>query len=603
MRGLLCVALVLSLAACEPPSRTVTLTIRAPQAERCRPGEVLRVDLQPLADSPLSERPRQSLDLRAATASQTLAPFAPQTRAVAVDAQARESWEGGGIALLDAGVDDLVVPVLPFGTWCALSDPDLRLREGAALTALPDGRFVIAGGDTGEIATDEVLIVTPGAPIADRASIRLSRERTHATATWAEGSWVVVAGGSIEADRGVRDTLDLLDLDAQTVEIFDLLAPRYDHAAVRLSDGAVLLVGGRLGETEPVTALERVEIGEDEVTTERVAASRPRVHPRALALDDGAVVIVGGEGEDGRPARAIERWDGASLTELGEWDARPGAAYVALAGGRAAMVGGRDDMGEWLGRVVLLLESGEQLALEEAITPVASPRALGLADGRLLVVGEDPATGARLTQRIDPGGTRTTPRDGIDATRPNDVPTALLPLADGSIVGADVEGVDLLRVDLASSFDEPPAAIDPGQILGQESLSLDAPGRWTAEPPSGVERGPLFASVDGARLDLPQMRFGSLDLEVELVGEGEVLLTRDGAAPVVVSAGADRVALDGCAVRRAGGAAIRVTRDGGSLQLYAGDDTASCEVPEEDRLGVAVRLPADSGVQRISAAR
>ena len=401
---------------------------------------------------------------------------------------------------------------------------------------------------------------------------------------------------------GIRDDFIVYDLDTGELDSGPLQEPRFDHAAAALSDGSVLIVGGRRTETDLVASAERLFVDAEDLSAIRVGTAVGRREATALPLDDGSVVIVGGvRGPDDTPAPEIERWDGDALRTLPNWDVLPGAAYAALTGARVAMVGGQRD-GAWTTRIVLRLPDGTVTTLDDAMPAVRQPRAVGTPDGRLLVIGLEVEGTARVATVVDPGGSRSA-AGPITSTRPLALPDRLIALADGSYALADATGVDLLRLDLGTSFDDPPDAIDPGQFGQREPLNLDVAGRWDVEPPPGAPRGPLFSTASSARLDVAQVRFDRLALELDVFGPLELLLTRDGQAPVVLSVDDSQIALGDCALARGGGGTVGVVREGESLILRADGQSTSCALNDRARIGVAVRVPRGSGVQRISAVR
>ncbi len=589
-------------AGCEPPREGVEVEIRPAQDRTCQPSRVLRVDLQPLADTPIAARPPQRLDLDAEAAVQTLEPFEPGTAAVRVSAQAADGWDGGAIVRFDDARDRLVAAMLPIGRACELADPALTLREGAAATALGDGRFVLVGGDTDAFVSDEVAVVSPGEQLADLTTVELLRERTLATADWIGGARVLVAGGTAMGGPGIRDTFVVLDVDRGERVTGPLRTPRYGHASARLPDGRVLLVGGLGADGAPVGQAEVIDA--EALVSAGAGSSVARHGARALVTGDGRVTVVGGlAGAPEEPVAAIERFEGGALRRVGDWEggARASAAYAALTGDRVVQVGGQGASGEWSSDIVLLLPDDTQVVVEGAMPVIEAPRAVALPDGRLFVIGRRAGDAVRETAVVDLGGTRPAP-PAPTHTRPLEIPSTALPLADGSIALANPDGVDVLRLDLGSSYDDPPAGIDPGQLAQQSLVSLDLAARWTREPPPGSARGPLFARVDGARLELPRSRFGRLELEVEATGPFEVLLLADGQPARVIAVDDAGARGGGCAVS-VGQGALGAVRDGGQLTITRGGQSATCPIDEDARLGVALRLPAGSGVQRLHVVR
>lgn len=601
MRLCLCASLTLAMLGCEGPERPVQVELRPPQDEVCLPTALSAARLQALSDAPVSERVETPLQLVTESGFEQLGPFAPDTRGFRVIAQGPSGWQGGGVGLLGVA-DAVLVPVLRFHWWCQLRDPELALLPGASVVSLPDGRLALIAGSQGDEAppSDRVTVMTPGEPLAEREAILLFRGRVRGTATQIAGTSILVAGGALREDGGALDTLDWVDIDSGQRIDGRLGRPRYDHGAARLQDGSVVLVGGAsLGGL--VSIAERVSFDDDEPIVEDVGSAVQRRGLTVLTLDDGMILAVGGAGNGGRVEPAIERWDGARFASVGAFPTRADAAYVALEGARVAMVGGRTADGVWTGEVDLLEPDGEVVSLGAVLPPLETPRAVGLGDGRLLVVGIE--EGVRRTSVLDPGGTR--PDDtSIGSGGIRGVPDALVRLADGSIAQLDEQGAALLRIDAATSFDDPPVNIEPGQVGQDEALRLDAASRWSFLPPAGMPPA-AYAQVDGARLGLPRVRFGHVTLEVELTGRGEVLLTTEGRSPRVVSIGevGEEVSIAGaCSIARGEGP-VSLERTGNAVVIGVGEASTSCDVELPGRVGVDVRLPAGSGVIRIAAAR
>ncbi|MCA9609860.1 MAG: hypothetical protein KC619_29885 [Myxococcales bacterium] len=597
MRLLSALALALFAAGCAREPTEVRLELVPAQAIGCQPTEVQSVLLRPLGDSPPEARPSLRLDL---TRVSTIDSFPPTTEQVSVRAEGiierigggREPWVGGGIALLSTG-DVLTVPLLRLRRACALSDTRSGVPDGAGVVALDDGRLVVVGGDRG---TDvlEAVVVRPGDALARTLDLAPARRRIDGTATAIGPSRVLLAGGL------GRESIEILDVDA--AEIVDdgiLNGPRREHGAVRLPDGRVLVLGGRSELDTARRDAELIELGDR--PTSRFTEGAPahgRIAPHLLALDDGTVLVLGGVDDDGMPIAEIERFDPVTetFTSLGApWPARLDADYVALTGGRAARVGGLEG-GTWSRAISVLLDRGETHVSLGAVLPqvMERPRAIGLVDGRVLVLGA--REGAPAAQIVDPGQSR----DSVEATRDpievGRIPTHLRTLADGVLALVDADGVSLLRVDLSGAFDDPAASINPAQEDQRAELSLDGPGRWR-----GVGDA-LVAEVDGARLDLPSSRFR--DVRVELVSSGavELLLTPASATPLSIAVDDTEARFDGCRVARDG--PVVVERIGNDLRLTSGGASASCALPSElGRVGVAIRGAAGGGVRRLAVSR
>lgn len=590
---------------CARDPRELTLRLLPAEAIGCQPTIVHSIVLRPLGDSPSSERPSLRLDLSGIS---TIDTFPAATVSVAVLAQGEIEgsggntvpWTGGGIAVL-AGVEatELSVPLLTLRRSCSQSDTAMSAFAGSATTTLPDGRLLIAGGER-SLDTLRVVTLGLGERLATTLDLPGTRQRVGLTATSLGEDLVLLAGGGASLTADGRETFELVRIDEGRAENGALCVPRRDHGAARLPDGRVLLVGGRSD------AGARADAELIEVTASTLSASanltggalaEARIGPEVLVLDDGTVLVLGGVDEAGEPITSVERFDpeAETFTRIDPgWPSRADAAYVSLRGARVARVGGREGMG-WSRTIDVLLEQGGvRVSLPEALgTALEMPRAAGLVDGRLLVVGGVP-TGFRA-QVVDVGASR----DELEAAlAPIEISRGaehLVRLIDGAVAQIDAGGLSLLRLDLASEFDDPAASIRPAQINQQHELSLDAAGRWRGD-------GDLFiAEVDGARFDLPSSRFAAVSVELESSGPLEVLLTPLNAAPLVVAV--DRTArFESCEVPIDG--VLRIERRDALLRLASGDASAQCEIARDrGRVGVAIRAARGSAVRRLSVVR
>ena len=149
---------------------------------------------------------------------------------------------------------------------------------------------------------------------------------------------------------------EVLRFDGQTWSaIADNLAPgerRRDAAIAPLDDGRYLVVGGRDAAGAALDTVLHLEPGtlqlDPSFEVPQARAKAARVRP-ALAAASGAVLVVGGHEAGAPPAElyAVSSATFSTLTLPGPILAG-GCAAVALADGRLAVVGGRDDTGALL---------------------------------------------------------------------------------------------------------------------------------------------------------------------------------------------------------------------------------------------------------------
>lgn len=180
-----------------------------------------------------------------------------------------------------------------------------RPRLGAVAVALPDGRVAILGGeDDQQRAIRAVEIYDPA---SGRFTVHgeIAVERLGATATLLPGGKIALAGGVFRSGaRGgltVRNSVEIYDPATGQAAIADRMStPRWLHAAVALSNGAVLVTGGARA---PVMdrALRTAELFDP--ATGKVSLTEPMNGERwgaaLVLLPDGRALVVGGAGRVG----------------------------------------------------------------------------------------------------------------------------------------------------------------------------------------------------------------------------------------------------------------------------------------------------------------
>jgi hypothetical protein len=205
------------------------------------------------------------------------------------------------------------------------------------------------------------------------------------------------SGADFSGDLEPQATAERFDPGTNTFTAVGSMAfARARHAAVRLQDGRVLVVGGSneapVLTGPPLSAFVRTAELYDPASGKFSPTGdllTPRIGPTATLLPNGQVLVVGGWNQDTVPT--AELYDPASgkFTLAGPMVlARNGPAAVALADGRVALLGGAH------------FESGPQRSVEtyDPTTNTFSPagqmveartafQATLLPDGRILVTG------------------------------------------------------------------------------------------------------------------------------------------------------------------------------------------------------------------------
>jgi hypothetical protein len=275
-----------------------------------------------------------------------------------------------------------------------------RSRHVAVLLA--NGMVLVAGGRQGnKVPTRTAEIYDP---VADTWTVATSMSvaRDNFTATLLLDGRVLVAGGVGGDGTGV--------VVEKSAEIYDPLlglwesagkmaSRRFNHAAVRLDDGRVLVVGGS-GPAGHCVYLETAELygpgsGEwspaDPMATAR-GLSAVGLLPSGLALAAGGLTLPANCVPDGFSATGTaELYDsGANRWSPTGAMAIPRRAFgdAQLAAGSVLVAGGRDDAGALLNSTELYdPASGAWVTAESLATARVSPHLTTLADGRVLATG------------------------------------------------------------------------------------------------------------------------------------------------------------------------------------------------------------------------
>lgn len=335
----------------------------------------------------------------------------------------------GRTCAFSVGADDPAGPPAPhlwfartvkFGTVGAA--PSAR-RGGAALTT-HDGRAIIVGGDDAATAGAVEAFDPLAASLAPVVALAPRAGAIAAALGLGTAEQVVVVGGQA-AGTGVP-AIELITLDPPGVEHLpdEPALARVDSTATTLTDGRVVVIGGRVPAGAPSDAI--VELarrgGAVEVRTARVRLAQARAEHTATRLGDdvGApVLIAGGAGAAG-PIATAELWkplSGELADPLGFAPRmvipRRGHAARLMPDGSVLIIGGLDGAGAPVRALERYsIDAGFQLAGElPASAGVIDLTATVLPDGRILVVGGrqgpgQPALDSVVIARLDAiGGT------------------------------------------------------------------------------------------------------------------------------------------------------------------------------------------------------
>jgi hypothetical protein len=217
-----------------------------------------------------------------------------------------------------------------------------------------------------------------------------------------------------ELSPPVRVRLSSLGLSQYTLD--PVPNPRRHHAALRLADGAIVLLGGNAPGGAPVSAIERFEPGDQTFAPAGLLAA-PRARAAATELADGRVLLTGGLGTGDAVLDSAVLYDPVTQTTSPAPNLSAPRVFhsqVRLADGRVLVLGGSRQFtsghpigfpGSCTGPLVSSLElfdpatnswsSGPNLPTARTFTA-----ATRLLDGRVLITGG--------LARLAPGVTVTT---------------------------------------------------------------------------------------------------------------------------------------------------------------------------------------------------
>jgi hypothetical protein len=275
-------------------------------------------------------------------------------------------------------------------TFSAASSPVYSHGQGVRATELSDGSVLIIGGAA------EIYDPTTGNFTGLEATTVVQRE--YHTATLLLDGRVLLAGGQHNVEGGPQTIADAELYDPVTAGFTataSLNQDRSTHAAVRLPDGRVLIVGG-MRTTTPGSGncLNTAEIftpdggptesGPFTLLTATMAVAR--CDPQAVLLANGLVLVVGGG------SQTAELFDPATetFTSTGSMASlHTSGAATLLADGRVLVAGGYTATGPVDTDAAEIHDPTSGLFTAAAHMVVARQQftATLLSDGRVLVVG------------------------------------------------------------------------------------------------------------------------------------------------------------------------------------------------------------------------
>jgi hypothetical protein len=296
---------------------------------------------------------------------------------------------------------------------------------------------------------------TTGAPSA-RDSVwsvesgpAISSPRAAHQATLLDADRVLLTGGcSGVRCSPVERSAELIDgSTGRTSAAGSMAVPRVGHAATRLTDGRVLVVGGWTGSATTPTA-EAFDPSADRFHSAG-DMSTGRMDATVTALADGSALVVGGAAATGRvlaTAELFERNRFSVVIPMGE--PRAHHASVRLADGRILVVGGQIGRGRATRSAEIFDPATRTFAPTGSMAvPRCKHAALLLGDGRVMVIAgsTDCNEQRRLaqTELWDPGTGRFSPGPALLNPRYKIVSAVALAKNGDVVVAGDASDVEV----------------------------------------------------------------------------------------------------------------------------------------------------------------
>jgi hypothetical protein len=542
---------------------TVSSALSVRYLAGCAPGRVDAFTVEALGDFPVRGDSLVAFDTRSGEDDLRGLPVSAELFRLRVSTA---SFAGVAIAPADEAGARFDALVLPLGVHCPVLAGGIWDVVGASALALPGGDVLLAGGvleSEGALARrDAQRIAVSRARVETVAEGMFLPRALAAGVSAGEEAWIVGGAQSVLAGSLALDSYERFARGAFQAP-GRLAVARVSAGAARLLDGSVLVAGGE--STVGGAALDTLErIATDGAS--RLLDARlpwPAARPELFVRDDGLVWIAAAR--EGRIALALfdPLSEGVAVADAGltGLDAGP---LVVLPGGRLALLEIEQGAATTTGTLHVLLPDLSLVKLDDWLTPFSGIEATdvtSLRDGRILLAG---ASARGPEARVIDVGRREV------RVRELEVPIReLLPRDDGSVAELGTEVLHVVREDARTRFDNP-----GGTLLADDAdvLALDAHTRWRRD---GLE---LTALVGGARFELAGLTYEDVTIELDLSGEGELLVRRADGASRALAISRAQVGPALCRLARESEGPVRIRRRGDEVHIEAGGQAQECRL-------------------------
>jgi hypothetical protein len=198
------------------------------------------------------------------------------------------------------------------GRSFALTGPMRTARGSHAAATLADGRVLIAGGlvldgagpATIDDRSSEIYDPATG-EFTDGPDLTVARFN-HSAVTLNDGRVLVIGGQRLRSAEVYDPTANTFTAVEDMAEVHGL-----GHQSVKLANGKVLVLGGDAGTIQPTAAAELFDPATNQFTSVGPMTAA-RMQHFAVLMDDGRVLIGGGRGQDGSDLATAEIYDPTS---------------------------------------------------------------------------------------------------------------------------------------------------------------------------------------------------------------------------------------------------------------------------------------------------